>query len=160
MTWTSWVLRGLDHAAGARTVDRVEHDDAGALGDGGVDLLGLLGLVLVGVVVDDLAVGAELGDLGLEERLVEGLVAGGLGLGEQQGDDLAVAAAVAGVAADWSSLAPQAVRPRRRRAGQRRRRRCGGRCGTWVSSMQGSSGGEPVVTSVSSVLSHTLVVKS
>ena len=71
----------------------------GALGDGRVDLLGLLGLVLVGVVVDDLAVVAELGDLVLEERLVEGLVAGGLGLREQQGDDLAVAAAVGGVAA-------------------------------------------------------------
>ena len=65
----------------------------------GVDLLGLLGLVLVGVVVDDLAVVAQLRDLGLEQRLVEGLVAGGLGLGQQQGDGLAAAAAVAAVVA-------------------------------------------------------------
>ena len=98
MTWHPSPGR-LDHAARTGAVDRVEHDDVRALGDGGVDLLGLLGLVLVGVVVDDVQSLQSSATCVLEQRLVEGLVAGGLGLRQQQGDGLAVAAAVGGVAA-------------------------------------------------------------
>src|SRR5947208_7037 len=64
---------------------------------GGFSLLLLLGRVLVGVAVDQLALRAgRLQRLG-EQRAVEGLVPGGLRLGQQQRDLLGVALA-AGVA--------------------------------------------------------------
>ena len=58
----SWA-RSRPCRRGGLAVDRVEHQHLGALVDRRVDLLGLLGLVLVGVVVVDLAVGAQLRDL-------------------------------------------------------------------------------------------------
>ena len=78
---------------------------------------GLLGLVLVGVVVGDLAVLAELGDLGLEQRLVERLVTGGLRLGQQQRDGAAAAvtARLGGV------VGPARGGPEREQGGQCRR---------------------------------------
>ena len=107
MTGTSGSCALDDHAGGGRAVDRVEHEHRRPSVMAVVDLL-LLGVVLIGVEVVDLAVGAQLLDLRLEERLVEGLVAGGLGLGEQQGDGLA-AATVAGVAVA-RLFAPQAAK--------------------------------------------------
>ena len=84
-----------DDGAGGLAVDRVEHQHLGAVGEGGLGLAQLLGRVLVGVGVEHLAVGAELLDLGLEQRAVLGLVAGGLGLGQQERDLAALAAAAA-----------------------------------------------------------------
>ena len=54
------LLRAGHDRAGRRGVHRVEHEHLRALGDGGLSLLLLLGRVLVGVRVDDLAVRAEL----------------------------------------------------------------------------------------------------
>src|SRR6185295_1894419 len=75
-------------------IDRVQHEHACALRDRGVGLLLLLVRVLAGVLVEDLAVGAELLDLGLEERPVLLLIAGRLGLGQEEGDRLPAAASV------------------------------------------------------------------
>ena len=86
MTGTFLALAWVTIGAGRRGVDRVEHEHLRAVGQRGLGLLLLLGRVLVGVAVDDLAVGAQLLDLGLEERPVLGLVAGGLGLRQEQGD--------------------------------------------------------------------------
>ncbi len=51
-------------------VDRVEHHDLGAVGDRGLSLLLLLGGVLIGVGVDDLAVRADRVELLGEVRTV------------------------------------------------------------------------------------------
>ena len=70
MTGTFLALACVDDRRGGRAVDRVEHQHLGALGQRGLGLLLLLGGVLVGVRVEDLAVRAELLDLGLEQRPV------------------------------------------------------------------------------------------
>jgi hypothetical protein len=59
---------------------------AEALGDRGLGLLLLLGRILVGVRVEDLAVRAELAYLALEVRAVLRLVPCGLRLRQQQRD--------------------------------------------------------------------------
>ncbi len=83
--------RLLDPRLGGLGVEGVEHDHLHALGDQGVELLLLLGRAALGVAVADLAVRAEGGDLGLDERAVEGLVAGGgCVLRQQQADGLGV----------------------------------------------------------------------
>ena len=97
------------HARGRGRIDRVEDDHVDALGHRGLDLRLLLGRVLVGVLVQDLAVRAELLDLLLEQRLVLGLVARRLRLGQQEAD--LAAAARAAVAAVESSSLPQAASP-------------------------------------------------
>jgi hypothetical protein len=91
-------MSASDDRPGGRAVDRVEHEDVGAVGQGCLGLRLLLGRILVGVAVEDLAVGAQVLDLGLEQRAVLRLVAGGLGLGQQEGD-LEVASASARAAA-------------------------------------------------------------
>jgi hypothetical protein len=68
-------LGRLHHAGSCRGVDGIEHDDLGALGDGRVKLLALLGRVGVSVQVDDLAGLAELFHLGGEAGIVVLLVA-------------------------------------------------------------------------------------
>ena len=77
-------LRQADHRGRGLRVDRVEHDDLGALGDDRVELLLLQRHVGVGVLVDHLAVGAELRHLGLEAREVVLLVAGRALVGHQE----------------------------------------------------------------------------
>ena len=69
-------LRQLNEAGCGSRIDRVEHDDLGALGNHRVELLLLQRHVGVGVLVDDRAFGAELFHLGLEARKVVLLVAG------------------------------------------------------------------------------------
>ncbi len=54
------LLRAGDHPRRRGRVDRVEDDHVDALGDRGLDLRLLLGRVLVGVLVEDVAVRAEL----------------------------------------------------------------------------------------------------
>jgi hypothetical protein len=78
-------------------VDRVEHQDLGAVGDGGLGLLLLLRRVLVGVRVDHLAIRAELLDLRLEQGPVLGLVPGVLRLRQQERDRPPAAAGARGV---------------------------------------------------------------
>lgn len=68
-------------------VHRVDDQDVHLVGDHRVDLGVLRGRVLLGVGVDDLALAAgELGDLLLDERLVELLVTRGLVLRQEQTD--------------------------------------------------------------------------
>lgn len=88
------LLRGLlDPGLGGLVVDGVQDDDLHTLRDERVELL-LLGLaVLRGVVVLDLAVGAQRLDLRLHDGAVERLVSRGLVLRQEQADGLAVAAA-------------------------------------------------------------------
>ena len=78
MTGTFLAFACVDDRRRGGAVDRVEHHHLDALGQRGLSLLLLLGGVLVGVRVDDLAARAELLDLGLEQRPVLGLVAGRL----------------------------------------------------------------------------------
>ena len=93
---------------GGLAVDRVEHEHVGALGEGRLSLLLLLGRVLVGVGVDDLAGGALGLDRRGEQRAVLALVASGLGLRQQQGDLLAGGPAPAGGPPRGGRAAPAA----------------------------------------------------
>jgi len=148
------VLGRGHHAAGAGAVDRVEHDHGRALVDRGVDLLGLLGLVLVGVVVGDLAVLAQVGHLGLEERLVEGLVAGGLRLRQQEGDGLTTIATLATVVGAFVGAARSGAEGEQRRQGD----------GTGAGEKCGHDGSPREVGAAArvsrSVNRHTVAVKS
>src|SRR5690606_15530470 len=76
----------LDDAARGLGVHGVQDQHGDPLGQHGLGLGLLLGDVLVGVLVGDLALGAEFGDRLLEVGAVELLVAGGLGIGQQQAD--------------------------------------------------------------------------
>ena len=80
-----------DDRPGGGGVNRVQHHHLCPVGQRRLGLLLLLGGVLVGVRVQDLAVRAELLDLGLEQRAVLRLIPGVLRLGQKQGD-LAAAA--------------------------------------------------------------------
>ena len=71
MTGTFFCLAWLTSGATALASTAIEHQHVGALGERRLDLLLLLGRVLVGVAVEELAVGAERLDLGLEQRPVE-----------------------------------------------------------------------------------------
>src|SRR5262249_19545101 len=77
-------------------VHRIEHHDLDALCDRGLALLLLVGGHLVGVRVDDLDLRAELLELGLEERPIGRLVAGGLRLREEERDLAPAVVAAAG----------------------------------------------------------------
>lgn len=132
------LLGGLVHPGlGRLEVDRVQNDHLHALGDQRVELL-LLGLGLLRrVVVLDLAVAAQLMDLRLHQRTVEGLVTRGLVLRQEQADGLVVATAlgvVAGLATrghgechrDGGSAYDDATRPNvHGGASLTRPRRCG-----------------------------------
>src|SRR5690606_5833060 len=76
----------VDDAFGGLGVHRVEDEHPDALGEHRLGLRLLLGLILVGVLVQHLAVRAQLLELRLDERPVERLVPRGLRLGEQQAD--------------------------------------------------------------------------
>ena len=86
-------LGELHQRGGGARVDRVEDDHLGALGDHRVELLLLQRDVGVGVLVDHLAVGAELRHLGLEAGEVVLLVAGRALVGHQEGHGAALRAA-------------------------------------------------------------------
>ena len=66
MTGTFGLLRARHDRSRGSGVDRVEHEHLRALGERGLGLLLLLGRVLIGVRVDDLAVRAQLLELALE----------------------------------------------------------------------------------------------
>ncbi len=81
------VLRLPDSARDGLGVDRVDEEDVHLFGDHRVDLGVLGGRVLLGVGVEHLALAArEGGDLLLDQRLVELLVARGLVLRKQEAD--------------------------------------------------------------------------
>src|SRR4051794_13245997 len=93
------LVGAVDDRGGRRGVDRVEDEHLRALGERGLGLALLLGRVLIGVRVDDLAVRTELLGLVLEARAILGLVARRLGLGQQQRDGARLAPAAAARAA-------------------------------------------------------------
>src|SRR5919197_2827251 len=88
----------LDDAGGRLDVDGVQREHIGPVGQRGLGLSLLLLWILRGVRVDHLAARAVALDLGLELGPVVGLVARGLGLGQEQGDRLALGLAAAGAA--------------------------------------------------------------
>src|SRR5919197_1285516 len=88
----------LDDAGGRLDVDGVKRERIGPVGQRGLGLGLLLLRILRGVRVDHLAARAVALDLGLELGPVVGLVARGLGLGQEQGDRLALGLAAAGAA--------------------------------------------------------------
>jgi hypothetical protein len=79
-------FRGVDQRGGSGAVNRIEDQDLDALGDHGVGLLLLLVRVAVRVLVKHLATAAEFFDLGLEQRAVLLLIAGGGPVRHQEGD--------------------------------------------------------------------------
>lgn len=84
------LLGAVDPGLGGAGVDGVQDDHLDAGRDQVVELLLLRRDVLGGVLVVDLAVVAEFLDLRLDQRVVEGLVAGGAALGQEQADGLVV----------------------------------------------------------------------
>lgn len=81
------VLGPLDRSRDGLGVDRVHDEDVHLVGDHRVDLGVLRGRVLLGVGVDHLALAAgEVGDLLLDQRLVELLVPRGLVLRKKEAD--------------------------------------------------------------------------
>src|SRR4029078_13604488 len=80
----------LNDRRGRLDVDGVQREHVGAIGERGFGLRLLLLRILRGIRVDHLAARAVALDLGLERGPVVGLVARGLGLGQEQGDRLAL----------------------------------------------------------------------
>ena len=86
MTGTFLACASATMLCAAFAVEGVEHENLDALGEHGFGLLLLLRGIPVGVGVEDGAVGAQLLDLRLEERLVCARVACGHGVGKQEAD--------------------------------------------------------------------------
>ncbi|ENN88153.1 hypothetical protein RHSP_39463 [Rhizobium freirei PRF 81] len=78
-------LRELHQRGGGRRIHRIEHDCLRALRDRRVELLLLTRGVAVGILIDDLAAGAELLHLGLEAREIMLFIASGTLIGHQEG---------------------------------------------------------------------------
>ena len=79
-------LRHMDQRCGGRRIHRVKDNHLGALRDHRVELLLLRRDVGIGVLVEHLAVGAELGHFGLEAGEVMLFVARRRLVGHQKGD--------------------------------------------------------------------------
>ena len=80
------LVREGDQRGGGGGVDGIEHDDLRALSDDRVELLLLLGRVGVGVLIEHLAIRAELLHLGDETGVIMFFVAGRALVGHQEGD--------------------------------------------------------------------------